>query len=407
MSMKNSVATDSYSISDEIAALQTLASAGLAIHPERCVRLRNRHASCDRCAQACTSGAINISDGVWHLDPSLCVQCGTCATVCPACALEAARPHDAELLQEACSNAKNDNGRAVFACAEALREQQGHVQKSKVVETTCLSRLDETLIFSLRSQGVREVYAVHGRCDACPRAQGCKSVRLVEETVASIAQVWNIPSFYHTTSLFPEQVLGEDIRETTKERQPLQPLQPLQQHQGLRDCCSLSSTATLSLSEQGKVHAEIKPAHVQKDGTLPHFVPLRRRKLLDVLAQWGQPVQSVIDTRLWGHVIIDFQRCKACKMCAVFCPTGALSKYSAQEESGIEHYVAECVHCCLCQDICPAHAITCVTQVPAMQLSSGETERYVMPDPDWASGPNQILLRMKEKIGGNSVEHSY
>lgn len=415
MSMKNSVATHSYSISDEIAAMQTLASAGLAIHPERCVRLRNRHASCDRCAQACTSGAITISDGAWNLDPSLCVQCGTCATVCPVCALEAAHPHDAELLQKACSNAQKIDNLAVFACSEALREQQGHVQKSSVVETTCLSRLDETLIFSLHSQGVKEIYAVHGTCDGCPRAQGCKSIRLVEKTVASIAQAWNIQAFYHTTSLFPNQVLGKNTHGTAKESQPLQQQQQQkqeqqqvqQQQQELRDRCCLSNAATLGVCEQGKIHATIKPTHVQKDGTLPHFVPLRRRKLLDLLAQWGKPVQSVIDTRLWGHVTIDFQRCKSCKMCAVFCPTGALSRYSTQEESGIEHYVAECVHCCLCQDICPAHAITCVTQVPAMQLALGTTERYAMPDPDWASGPNQILLRMKEKISGNSVEHSY
>lgn len=41
-------------------------------------------------------------------------------------------------------------------------------------------------------------------------------------------------------------------------------------------------------------------------------------------AALGDPVQSTLDTRLWGHVTIDMRKCKSCKMCAAFCPTGAL-----------------------------------------------------------------------------------
>lgn len=448
MSIKNSVATKKATVSDGIAALSALASTGLSVHPERCVRLRNRHASCNRCAEACTSGAIACKDGAWTLDVNLCVECGTCATVCPTCALEAARPHDAELLRGARASAREMDGLAVFACAHALDKAQREqpevgIFPGRVVRVACLSRIDETLLFSLFSQGITRVRAVFGACETCPRKQGVQSARLVERTVSSLAHAWGVQVDYERVSAFPEEVLSRGAEDSQLQggcqAAAVYPREALPQEKGASalpakapSCDLPRQEATLAegeghlaspgssapmplaegekvaLSREGRVCAEYKPTHVQKDGTLPHFVPQRRRKLLDALSLCGEPAAEVIDTRLWGHVIIDFARCKSCKMCAVFCPTGALSRYSDEHGiAGIEHYVAECVHCCLCQDICPAGAITCVTQVPARQLASGETERYAMRDPEWFSGPDQILQRMKVKIGGNSVEHSY
>lgn len=398
MAKKNSVATNNYTVSDEIAAMQTLGSVGLNVHPQRCVRLRNRHASCNRCAQACTSGAIDIKDNTWNLDPSLCVKCGTCATVCPTSALEASYPHDADLLHSAVNGASRAQGVACFACSNAINNSKKAIDISKVVQIVCLSRLDETMIFMLLQKGAKEIYAVHGQCEQCERSQGCVSAQLVENTVASVAKAWGIEANYHRVNAFPGEVIATDECVSEGENSS---------YEQFSDYCLLSDSELLEVSDEGHLQASIKPVHVQKDGTLPHFVPARRRKLLDTLAHFGNPVQELIDTRLWGHVIIDFSRCKSCKMCAVFCPTGALSKYSDSNGAGIEHYVAECVHCCLCQDICPQQAITCVTQVPAMQLAQGETEKYCMPDPDWMAGPDQILQRMKVKISGNSVEHSY
>lgn len=63
---------------------------------------------------------------------------------------------------------------------------------------------------------------------------------------------------------------------------------------------------------------------VMDDGTLPHFIPDRRERLLDSLAALGEPEDVMVDTRLWGHVVIDTDACASCQMCAVFCPTGAL-----------------------------------------------------------------------------------
>ena len=67
--------------------------------------------------------------------------------------------------------------------------------------------------------------------------------------------------------------------------------------------------------------------HVMKDGTLPHFIPDRRERLLDALAQLGSLRGGKLETRLWGAVVIDGTKCVSCRMCATFCPTGAIAKF--------------------------------------------------------------------------------
>ncbi|ACV21678.1 NADH-plastoquinone oxidoreductase subunit [Slackia heliotrinireducens] len=398
------VETDKHSVADEMAALSALASFGLSVYPERCVRVRNRHSSCSRCADACTSGAISLEHGEWSMNPDLCVGCGTCATVCPTCALEAQHPNDTMLMASAMKSARACEGEAVFVCHRTM-ERHPDIDSDKVCQVVCLSRLEETLVATLFAQGVKRVAGVHADCANCPRHQGIKSAHLVKDTMSAICETWGIDARLVLTDELPSAALRDDGAFPASDDPDGIDLSAYvaapDRDQAMAEGSSVSQV-------DGRIKASYVPAHVMKDGTLPHFVPSRRQRLLDQLATFGEPVADELDCRLWGHVVIDFNACKSCKMCAVFCPTGAICKYRDENGvAGIEHYVAECVHCGLCQDICPAGAIKSVTQVPAKQLAHGETERYCMPDPEWWTGPDQILRRMRPQISGNSVSHSY
>lgn len=361
-------------VSEVMASLDGLRSLGLVVHPERCVRVRNRHSSCRRCALACTSGAIACEEGAWTIDPDKCVRCGTCATLCPTGALEPSHPRDAELV--AAALAASCEGATTFRCQAAVPDA------ADAAEVVCLSRLDETLLFELAARGIACVRLRHGDCASCPRANGVNSMDAVAETAAALSDAWGIP-------LTVERIAGAP-----------------------RSVCDKAPGAETTPVETVPVSATSKdfvPVHVMKDGTLPHFVPARRGRLLDALARGEAAADAVLESRLWGHVAIDEGRCTSCRMCAVFCPTGALSRYGDEEaaEMGIEHYAAECVQCNLCQDICPAHAIHVEHQVPLSMLAAGETERHPMAPPQWSSGPDQILRRMEAQISGNAVSHSY
>ncbi|MFQ9179529.1 MAG: ferredoxin family protein [Eggerthella lenta] len=110
--------------------------------------------------------------------------------------------------------------------------------------------------------------------------------------------------------------------------------------------------------------APVALPRVMKDGTLPHFVPDRREALLDNLAQLGQPVLPSVATRLWGCVVIDGRACSSCRMCAAFCPTGAIRKFDNDDGTlGVYHYPGECVKCGSCRDVCPENAIELLDEV--------------------------------------------
>lgn len=353
---------------------------GLAVHPERCVRVRNRHASCVRCAEACTSGALSLRDGALTVNEALCVGCGTCATVCPTCAIEARHPVDGELLAAA-HRALRAGREAVFACHRAFEQAPAACAAAGAIELACLSRMEESLAMRLFADGAQCIRLLHGACEGCPRENGFASVKLVRDTVDSLLETWGLNCEYDV------QQVGSEVKVAAA------------------DAAAPQHVATGGIRAASAFR---KPAHVQADGTLPHFVPLRRHALLDALADLGNPVRPDLDTRLWGHVSIDMSACRSCKMCAVFCPTGALQKYVGEDgHGGVEHYPAECVHCGLCQDICPVQAITSSTAVPTSMLADGKTERYPMPDPAWTTGPDQILRKMTPQIHSREVQHSY
>lgn len=377
-------------VSRSILRLENLAGSGLAVHPERCVHVRNRHASCRRCADACTSGALKIDGGRFDVAPEKCVGCGTCATVCPTGALETCHPNDAELIARALGASRRAGHTVVFACHHAAFDRGVRFNENCVDDLVCLSRIEESLVATLFADGVDRVLLVRGNCDTCPRRQGLESVRLVKQTVDTLIEAWNLDKTFELFCDVPAHVIAGTCEKLAVE-----------------DALSIGR-AFSAAGDSAAGEAEPEPVHVSDDGTLPHFVPVRRGRLLDALGTFGDPVVPTLATRLWGHVRIDRDLCRSCKMCAVFCPTGALTKYADEDGStGIEHYLAECVHCCLCEDICPAHAIVSESEVPALELSHGDTERHEMPDPAWWTGTDQILRRMRPKIDSDSVDHSY
>ncbi len=76
---------------------------------------------------------------------------------------------------------------------------------------------------------------------------------------------------------------------------------------------------------------------------------------------------------------IDGTKCVSCRMCATFCPTGAIAKFDdADGTLGVTHTPGDCVKCGSCRDVCPADAITLLDAVPASWLTGGNRHRYVM-----------------------------
>ena len=401
-------------------ALQALQSDHVHVCQERCLLVRNRNAECLRCAQACTSGCISYNEQtkMLDIDQARCVGCGTCATACPTCALEARDPNDTELLAclQGALNASASK-RVAIVC-----EKAGIAQNECTVRLTCLGRIDESALLQLAAWGAREVTLTCGACNACEHKPGRTVVEEVCESANTLLGLWDGTMHVELKEVGPAaEPTGLPAQETRADRtatqSAIEQVNQLIQSAGAGkvaehdtatrdgDRPNLSAEASDDkAAATDQVDRPLKRLKVMADGTLPHFVPDRRERLLDALADLGEgPMdsQAMARTRLWGHVVIDTDKCTSCRMCATFCPTGAIVKFDAPDGTfGIDHYAADCVKCLCCQTICRSQAIVVEDTVPANVLVNAVPERHVMhPVRVPKGGVHSIMNSMRDLLG--------
>ena len=123
---------------------------------------------------------------------------------------------------------------------------------------------------------------------------------------------------------------------------------------------------------------------------MPWLVAQRRERLMDSLDELGAPAKDVIDSRQFGTVQIDLEKCNACGMCAVFCPTGALKKSDERPADGVGSYLEfqafDCVNCRVCSDVCMKKCLKVVGEVSSDELFDFEPRMINLPDPPKRTG---------------------
>lgn len=357
-------------LNNVLGLLDKIQSADISVYQQRCVVVRNRNAVCTRCADACTSGAIALHDNELVVAPSECIGCGVCTTMCPTCALEAHRPNDAELQRSALAAMRANDGVAVLACHHIVDAAHAMLEVDKLVAVECLGRIEESLTTALALAGARLILFVRADCTACSHAVGLETAKAVCETSNRLLGAWGQDARVEIVERFPASVRDTQQKQYDESRRNFF----FRTKETAKDVAVVAVEQALSTETDanGKQPRYVK---VLEDGTLPHFIPDRRERLLDNLAAMGNPKNELIETRLWGHVHIDIDACNSCRMCAAFCPTGALKKFDADDGAiGIEHYSGDCVLCRCCEDICPTDALELCDEVFAPDVLSGALE---------------------------------
>mgnify|MGYP000015403723 FL=1 len=378
---------------------ERLQSVDISVHQDRCVLVRNRNASCMKCAEACTSACITCQDGEIAISPERCVGCGTCATVCPTCALEANHPNDRELYEACVQVAQNADGEVAVVCEQMLQAAAGRYDPDKVVGVTCLGRMEESALILLARAGVRRVTLVKGVCDGCRHHPGSETASLVVDTANALLAAWGRDGIARVADKLPAGTRRRDDAAYDADRRGF--LADMigaakTVAQTTADCVVEEALGDVEIVrggiEEGRGHREASTFQkVPEDGTLPHFLPHRRARLLQGLASFGAPDDVMVSTRLWGHVIIDIEKCSSCQMCATFCPTEAIKKFQDADGSfGVRHYPGRCVKCRCCVDICPTGALSLADEVFAVDLHSRAYERYEMRPRASQLGPHQM-----------------
>ncbi|MFR4804674.1 MAG: DUF362 domain-containing protein [Eggerthellaceae bacterium] len=188
---------------DIVEVAEALESKAVYLASDRCVVVRNRHASCAKCADACPTGSVFAANNVLELDGEGCVACGACTTVCPVEALiptarwtgtspPAWRPPWRQPARP-CSHAR----------IASKRGRPGEVR-----QVPCLARMEESVLLGLAARGVEDIVLVDGvrRCKFLERAGHRATLASANELMA--AQGSDV--CVRRASAFPDEVLLED-----------------------------------------------------------------------------------------------------------------------------------------------------------------------------------------------------
>ena len=345
----------------------------ILIHQTRCVRVRNRHASCARCIDACPASCISCSGNVLSIDRTSCLDCGACAAACPTGALELGGGKQGELLR-ACVDAVRSNAGSVRIACPAVHGESA-------VSTGCLRRIDESVLATLAACGTRSVILAHGDCARCARGRSRAGSSggtgsLVDATVASAKSIlarWgssiSIEIEAHAATARVDSKPAETGLPCPPEQPPSRPIRL----------------------------AKVNPSTRQ----LVRHVPDKRKRLLKALATMAQkrrPDSGPFESDLWASPSIDAKACTGCRACTIFCPTGALS--ASTDPSGhmtVDRVVGLCVGCSCCEDVCPTGALGLGREVDVDDILSGQASSQVVEGPEHPNGqPDSIYWRMKE-----------
>ena len=256
-------------------AFTAVDSGAIRVHRERCAKVRNRNVDCLKCAAACTSGCISLEDGELVIDASKCVGCGTCATVCPTCALESLNPSDAE-LKAACLRAVRGD-EVVIACSQMEAALGDLLVPGAAAFVVCAGRVDESLLAGLAAEGVGRVTVLCGDCDHCAQRHGRDTAELVAETARQVLATWGDDLEVVVTDVPPASILAEGADEAAAETVRVAYFAQV------RSCPPLREAEGVRVGSSAGQDAPKHPAHslhVMKDGTLPHFIPDRRERLI-------------------------------------------------------------------------------------------------------------------------------
>ena len=368
-------------------------SPNLAVIQDRCVAVRNKNAQCGRCAASCTGGCISLVDNELVVAPEKCVSCGTCSAVCPTEAIRMTKPTDDALVDAAIRASEAADGMAIFACKPLLDAASGLFDPTKIAEVKCLGRVDEYMMIKCAAEGFARVVLVHGNCARCDRHAGFPAVERARANALAIMDTWHIPGAITLTDKLPARSRAAAAEAYDSSRRSF--------FSEVRDSLRGVAVATAVTVVDGETDVDEAPAaptKVDERGVLPQYFPARRAALLGILDAAGAPAEdAVIDSRMWATLSIDTDTCTSCRMCATFCPTGAIFKFHTKKGTiGVKHRPRQCVACGTCADICPVHAITLSYRVPADLIATGEVSRFAMkPEAREATGIQSILHAMQ------------
>jgi Pyruvate/2-oxoacid:ferredoxin oxidoreductase delta subunit len=347
------------------------ADRGVATRIERCVHSRHRLAACLRCVQACPVGALRVSESI-VVDLEKCTGCGVCTTVCPTGAFEAVSPSIHALCGLVAQKARETKS-VTFRCQHHVATDQD--KPDAAIPVTCLGRVDESILLAAAVAGAATICLQDGGCGQCERKRGSDVAICATRQVNLLLEQCGHLSRLRVVS---QPSAGAALRAAQAERP--EALSRRAFFAMLWSAAERAKDRITTAPAQAEEAGRQNRLHPIKTGEEGKYVPARWQRMLESLrAVQRQALAAKSPRDVWAHVSVG-KNCRGCQMCAVFCPTGALSKIEMDGKSGLSFTPSRCTGCNLCAEICLQSSIRTEPCENIEKLVNETTEILVLRD---------------------------
>ncbi len=360
------------SVSDIMEMAELLKVKAIGIEEDKCVVVRNRNATCTKCMDACIRSCISASRNELSIDSAACVNCGACVCVCPTGALSTLEPTVESMAASIASSSDTSSGLAVIACARKASKHEADAEHFS--EVACLGQVNEALLVSCAASGLVDMVLVDGDCTTCKYGAVSPSIDETINNAVELLESARSEAIITRASEFPEEIeVGKDARRSFRgeDRRGL-----LFQTGGY---VRKVATGVAKKTIDDKLGVENKPKTLRdrlsagQSGRMPSFKPEGNFEIVEalvrILSKSGVDVydpdddsrfyldDTVLNTRHFGKLDIDLEKCSGCGLCVLFCPTEAIShsQYETPEDPDrkyLEFDASLCTQCRLCEDVC-------------------------------------------------------
>ncbi|WP_291718869.1 4Fe-4S dicluster domain-containing protein [Magnetospirillum sp. 64-120] len=313
-------------------AIEVLGHVDVLADEQLCVNSRARSLYCRSCESACAAAAITLdADGV-EVDERLCTGCGACVPSCPAGVFRLAVFDPQRFLDAAAQSAV-----AHVHCSESQDGGGG-------VVIPCHMVLDGRLAAAAMSLGVREM-VLHGRleCRDCRRGDANPSVQRaradLDRWFGDAAMVLR-PALAGERAGREEPVHREDQIKASRRN-------------FLRLAGARAAASAAWLVPLAEPQSAVPMPGISVPGAFKHQPVAYQAVLAGHVADlpWRDDVVLPWVGRSFAP------SCSVCAVCAERCPTGALSRVTRENLSGIGFTAALCTNCGLCAIVCPEKSV--------------------------------------------------
>ena len=359
-----------------------ISSKDFNVRARQCVRVCNRNASCSTCIDVCPAHCISCTNNELEVNWDECVGCGACIAACPVEVFSFTGQNDTQLVEDALVSAKASNGAVTIVCQAMYSRAKELVDSSKILVVPCLGRIDETMLVRIAGCGIDSIALVHFDCESCfNKTSGCRA-EVVANNAKELLKAWGNPCKVQFRGKLPTAVRRNAQEEFDEDKRAF--FKNIKEES--KQVASIVATTAITDAISNGEDVKEEPYHVLEDGTLPKANTVRREQLLtalDAMLDNGEQLQEgILHSGIFYRVSIDRDTCKSCRMCANFCPVGALRKFQTSDSKlGVIHTPAICVGCKCCQDICPSKSLKLFAVAKTNDVIERKTYAYYMNKP--------------------------